>query len=69
MHTFEITDGAIAASGTYERGAHINDPYTGMIVIGAVAVTEVVPSDWLCGGLATVLMVAGERRAMDFAPA
>ena len=69
MGTFEIIDGAIAASGTYKRGVHINDPYTGMIAIGAAFATVVGPSGWLCDGLATVLMVAGEGRAMYFAPA
>ena len=35
MKVFEITDGAIATSGTYERGAHIHDPLNGLIAIGA----------------------------------
>jgi len=69
MRTFEIIDGAIATSGTYERGAHINGPYTGMIAIGAAAATEVGPSDWLCDGLATGLMVADAAGAKYFAPA
>lgn len=38
---FEISDGAIATSGSYERGAHITDPYTGMIAIGAKSATIV----------------------------
>jgi len=67
VHTFEITNGAIATSGTYERGAHINDPYTGMIAIGAASASVVGPLGWLCDGLAPALMVAGEDRAKYFA--
>jgi thiamine biosynthesis lipoprotein len=67
VHTFEITDGAIATSGTYERGAHINDPYTGMIAIGAKSATVVGPYGWLCDGMATALMVVGEDGAKYFA--
>jgi thiamine biosynthesis lipoprotein len=69
VQTFEITDGAIATSGTYERGAHINDPYTGMIAIGAASATVVGPLGWLCDALATALMVVGEDGAKYFAQA
>jgi len=41
VKVYEITDGAIATSGTYERGAHIVDPHTGMIAIGAKSATVV----------------------------
>ena len=44
LKTFDITDGAIATSGTYERGAHISDPYTGMIAIGAKSATVAGPN-------------------------
>ena len=67
VQTFEITDGAIATSGTYERGAHIKDPYTGMIAIGAASATVVGPKGWLCDGLATALVVAGADGAKFFA--
>ena len=66
IETFEISDGAIATSGTYERGAHINDPYTGLIAIGAKSATVVGPLGWLCDALATALMVAGEDGAKYF---
>jgi len=56
-------------SGTYERGADINGPYTDMIAVGAKSATRVRPQGWLCDGLATVLMAAGERWAKYFAPA
>ena len=67
VETFEISDGAIATSGAYERGAHINDPYTGLIAIGAKSATVVGPVGWLCDALATALMVAGEDGAKYFA--
>ena len=66
LHIFEITDGAIATSGTYERGAHITDPYTGMIAIGAKSATVVGADGWLCDALATGLMVAGQDAAKWF---
>jgi len=56
---YEITDGAIATSGTYERGAHIHDPQTGMIAIGAKSATVVGPLGWLCDAMATAVMVGG----------
>ena len=67
VETFEIFDGAIATSGTYERGAHINDPYTGLIAIGAQSATVVGPLGWLCDALATALMVTGADGAKYFA--
>ena len=66
---YEITNGAIATSGAYERGAHINDPYTGLIAIGAQSATVVGPLGWLCDALATALMVAGEDGAKYFGQA
>ena len=66
VETFEISDGAIATSGAYERGAHINDPYTGLMAIGAKSATVVGPLGWLCDALATALMVAGEDGAKYF---
>ena len=64
---YEIVEGAIATSGTYERSAHINDPYTGLIAIGAKSATVVGPLGWLCDALATALMVVGEDGAKYFA--
>ena len=66
VETFEINDGAIATSGIYERGAHISEPHTGMIAIGAKSATVVGPLGWLCDALATALMVAGEDGAKYF---
>ena len=66
LKIFEITNGAIATSGTYERGAHITDPYTGMIAIGAKSATIVGQEGWLCDALATAVMVAGTEAAKWF---
>jgi len=59
VKVYEITDGAIATSGTYERGAHIHDPLTGMIAIGAKSATVVGAEGWLCDAMATAVMVGG----------
>jgi thiamine biosynthesis lipoprotein len=66
LQTFEIIDGAIATSGTYERGAHINDPHTGMIAIGAKSATVIGPDGAIVDALATALMVAGRDGAVWF---
>jgi thiamine biosynthesis lipoprotein len=63
---YEISDGAIATSGTYERGAHIHDPHSGMIAIGAASATVVGPLGWLCDAMATALMVGGSDSAKWF---
>ena len=66
VKVYEITDGAIATSGTYERGAHINDPHNGMIAIGAKSATVVGPAGWLCDAMATAVMVGGTDAAQWF---
>ena len=66
LQTFEISHGAIATSGTYERGAHINDPHTGMIAIGAKSATVIGPIGAIADALATALMVAGRDGAVWF---
>lgn len=60
LRIFEIYDGAIATSGTYERGAHITDPYSGLIAIGAKSATVLGPDGGLTDALATALMVTGD---------
>jgi thiamine biosynthesis lipoprotein len=66
VKVFEITDGAIATSGTYERGAHIHDPLNALIAIGAKSATVVGPEGWLCDAMATAVMVAGQDSAKWF---
>jgi thiamine biosynthesis lipoprotein len=66
VKVYEITDGAIATSGTYERGAHIHDPFNGLIAIGARSATVVGPDGGLADALATALIVAGRDGAIWF---
>jgi thiamine biosynthesis lipoprotein len=66
VKVIEIFDGAIATSGDYERGAHIQDPYTNMIAIGARSASVIGPDAGLCDALATALMVAGKDGAKWF---
>ncbi|MCX6426570.1 MAG: FAD:protein FMN transferase [Actinobacteria bacterium] len=66
LQVFKITDGAIATSGTYERGAHIFDPHSGLIAIGAKSATVLGPDGAMADALATALMVEGRDGAMWF---
>ena len=66
VKVYEITNGAIATSGTYERGAHIHDPYSGLIAIGAASATVVGAAGWLCDAMATAVMVGGTDSAKWF---
>ena len=66
VKVFEIMDGAIATSGTYERGAHIRDPHTGLIAIGARSATVMGPDGGLADAFATALVVAGKDGARIF---
>ena len=67
VQVFEIMSGAIATSGTYERGAHILDPHSGLIAIGARSATVIGPDGALADALATALMVEGRDGALWFA--
>jgi len=66
LQTFNIQDGAIATSGTYERGSHISDPHTGMIAIGAKSATVIGPDGAIADALATALIVDGRDGAVWF---
>jgi len=66
LKVFEVFDGAIATSGTYELGAHIKDPHTGLIAIGARSATVIGPDGGLCDALATALVVTGREGAALF---
>ena len=63
VQIFEITNGNIASSGNYEKGAHIKDPHTGVIAIGAKSGTVIGPDGGICDALATALMVDGQDAA------
>lgn len=66
LRIFEIYDGAIATSGHYERGAHITDPLTGILAIGAKSATVMGPDGGLTDAMATALMVTGDDGAKFF---
>ena len=66
LQIFKILDGVIATSGESERGAHIHDPFTGTVAIGAKSATVVGPDGGLVDALATALMVSGEEGAAWF---
>ena len=66
LKVFELSGGAIATSGTYERGSHIRDPHTGLIAIGARSATVIGPDGGLADALATALVVAGRDGAVWF---
>ena len=66
LRIFEIFDGAIATSGTYQRGAHITDPFTGIIAIGAKSATVIGVDGGLTDAMATALMVTGDEGAKFF---
>lgn len=61
-----MRNGAVASSGTYERGAHIYDRTSGAIAIGALASSVYGPDGGLADALATALMVAGREGAPWF---
>ena len=51
--------GAIATSGTYERGAHLIDPHTGRLIARAASASVTGPDLGLADALATAVAVAG----------
>jgi thiamine biosynthesis lipoprotein len=62
----ELTDASAATSGTYERGAHIIDPRTGMpAASGLASVTVVCPNGAYADALSTGLFVLGRDGALD----
>ncbi|WP_328478635.1 FAD:protein FMN transferase [Actinoplanes sp. NBC_00393] len=56
----ELTDGAVATSGTYERGAHVFNPRTGQPATGLRSVTVVGPDLALADAYATAALAMGE---------
>ncbi|SDB90647.1 thiamine biosynthesis lipoprotein [Raineyella antarctica] len=60
----EVTDGAVATSGAYERGDHIVDPATGLPATGARSATVVAPHAGLAEILSTALVVGGRDGAI-----
>jgi thiamine biosynthesis lipoprotein len=63
---YEITKGAIATSGTAERGDHIIDPFSKTIAVGARSATVTGPDAGIADALATALIVSGRDGASWF---
>jgi thiamine biosynthesis lipoprotein len=61
LKSFEITNGAIATSGDYEKGAHIIDPRISLPAIGARSATVIGPDGAIADALATACMVDGKE--------
>ena len=55
-----VTDGAVATSGTYERGDHVINPRTGKAARGLRSVTVVGPDLSLADAYATAALAMGE---------
>jgi thiamine biosynthesis lipoprotein len=62
----EAADGAIATSGTAERGFHIIDPLQGRPADGLASITVVGPSLALADAFATAAFAMGPVRARDW---
>ncbi|HEY5265726.1 MAG TPA: FAD:protein FMN transferase [Acidimicrobiales bacterium] len=60
------TPGAIATSGTYERGAHLIDPHSGLPATRAASATVVGTDLSLADALATALVIAGKQALTMF---
>jgi thiamine biosynthesis lipoprotein len=56
----EVT-GAVATSGTYERGAHVIDPFTGGPAAGVIAATVTGPDLAMADAFATALVAGGDE--------
>ena len=67
VHSIFMRDGAVATSGTYEKGAHIRDPFTGLIALGATSATVWGPDGGMADALATAMVVTGKEGAGIFA--
>ena len=63
---YEIAKGAIATSGTAERGNHIIDPLSKTIAVGARSATVTGPDAGMADALATALIVSGRDGASWF---
>lgn len=58
--TLLLGDGAVATSGTYERGQHIIEPHTGQPPDGVLSVTVVGPDLGTADAYATAIYAMGE---------
>jgi thiamine biosynthesis lipoprotein len=58
-----LADGAVATSGTYERGYHVVDPHTGGAALELTAVTVIGPDLGVADAYATAALAMGPDRA------
>ena len=65
----ELTNAAVATSGSYERGAHIIDPRTGAPTAAVASATVVGPDLGTADAFSTALYAAGPAGLCWFAPA
>ncbi|HBW20962.1 MAG TPA: thiamine biosynthesis protein [Actinobacteria bacterium] len=56
-----VATGAVATSGSYERGSHLLNPFTGDLASKAASATVTGPSLALADALATALAVGGDE--------
>ncbi len=61
LATLEVRDGAVATSGTYERGAHVWDGRTGSRDVSFTAATVVAADLTVADVLATTVLAMGEE--------
>ncbi len=54
-----LSEGAVATSGTYERGAHVVNPFTGRPATGLASVTVVGPELTTADAYATAALAMG----------
>jgi FAD:protein FMN transferase len=57
----ELSDGAVATSGGYERGPHVVNPHTGRAASGTLSVTVVGPELGAADAYATAALAMGAR--------
>jgi FAD:protein FMN transferase len=65
--TTEVSNGAIATSGEYERGHHIINPLTGRNEVALSSATVVGPDGGIADALATALLIEGPAGVRWFA--
>lgn len=66
LGTIVLTNGAVATSGTYERGSHIINPHTGKLADYLVSATVYGPNIITADVFATTCIAMGTAKALDF---
>jgi thiamine biosynthesis lipoprotein len=66
LGTLTLTNGAVATSGTYERGQHITDPHTKQASTSLVSATVYGKNIITADVFATTCIAMGSEKAIDF---